>query len=599
MTRPLTRLFTALMIALGTLTVGALGTQPEKATASAAHVPAAISDGVQNAAKYGVTQYVVILDRASGRVIGSTGNLDTQVASESLVKVMIAAYYLRANGGTMPASMHAEMWDMIVRSNNDPASKYWSNSIVPTIASAYGLTGTYNNPPRPGYWGATHVTARDMAKLMWSVWNDPLVNGWLLTAMRNAATTDPTGSNQVFGFNSIDGDHGSKQGWGCDSYWLGPCSMGSIGWSDKVMGAVLQTGPQSAWGYMRGTSTYTTQAIVNAARIDPPHLDGRDDPEGDFGAWLGGPDGMTLYLDGWAFDGSDLSWAVPVRFTMDGVTVATTIAGGPSPELDPYGIPYNHGFFGSVTMPNTGSHEVCIYASNTLAGSDQLIKCLTATVPENPLRDDPRGALSATVLDNGDIRATGWMFDPSSASTSISGWLVDNGSLVKVITANQPSPALYSYGIGGDHGHSHTFAPTAYGEHSVCVYGLNVGWGKHTWIDCESVTLSHDAMRDDPRGDALVHSSDSGRIVMVGWAIDPNVLTAQVTLMWTLDGKAVAYGYANHPSDYLYAYGVPGQHGAFAAIGATPGPHQVCMFAINVGLGSDQLIACRNATVTA
>lgn len=240
----------------------------DQARAAMSDVQAAINAGTANAAAKGVTQYVVIMDRTNGQIVGTSGgNIDTPVASESLVKVMIAAYYLRANGGTMPGHMQAEMWDMIVRSANPPASKYWNNSIVPTIAGVYGLTGTYNNPPRPGYWGATHVTARDMAKLMWGVWNDPLVAPWLLNAMRNARPTDPSGSNQVFGFNAIDGDHGSKQGWGCDSYWRGPCSIGTMGWSDKVLGAVLQTGPQSAWDVMRSTSTYTTQQVVAAARV--------------------------------------------------------------------------------------------------------------------------------------------------------------------------------------------------------------------------------------------------------------------------------------------------------------------------------------------
>ena len=597
MTGRLAQAALALLIAVTGLALGSFGSQPQLASAANAHVPAAISDGVANAAKYGVTQYVVILDRQTGQVIGSTANLDQTVASESLVKMMIAAYYLRANNGTMPSSMHAEMWDMIVRSNNDPASKYWNNNIVPTIAAAYGLTSTYNNPSRPGYWGATHVTARDMAKLMWAVWNDQLVRGWLLTAMANAGASDPDGSNQVFGFNAINGESGSKQGWGCDSYWNGPCSIGSVGWSDKVMGAVLQTGPRSAWDSMRGTATYTTQAIVNAARINPPAIAGRDDPEGDFGAWLSGDDGLTLYLDGWAFDGSDLSWSVPVRFTLDGTTVAWMSANGPSPQLAPYGIPYNHGFFGAIRLPNTGTYEVCMHATNTLAGSDQKIRCQTVGVSENPERDDPRGALDVSLHPNGDIRASGWMFDPNLPWTSINAWIVDNNQLVRVISADQPSPWLYPYGVGGAHGFSVDYPLSGYGTHSVCAYMHNIGLGKSVWT-CQSVDVEHDRLRDDPRGDMLIASNGGGHIVALGWAVDPNHFPAELTVMWTLDGKVTGLGVANHPSDYLYAYGVPGRHGAFTALAATVGPHQLCMFAFNVGLGSNQLIACRDVTVT-
>lgn len=598
MKRRINLLLMALVVAVSGLAIGSIGAQPQPAEAAAAHVPAAVNAGVSNAAQYGVTQYVAVLDRNTGQLIGNTGNIDTQVASESLVKLMIAAYYLRANGGTMPASMNNEMWDMIVRSNNAPASKYWNNSIVPTIASAYGLTGTYNNPGRPGYWGATHVTARDMATLMWRISKDPLVQGWIMTAMANAGPYDPDGYNQQFGFNTISGDHGSKQGWGCDSYWRGPCSISTMGWSDKVIGVVLQTAPTSSYNSMAATATYTTHAIVNAARVQPPHLPGRDNPEGDFGMWLGGADGMTLYLDGWAFDGSDLTWQVPVTVTVDGVPTISMVANRPSPGLNSYGVPYDHGFFGALTMPNTGSHQVCIYLSNTLAGGPQTAKCLTAYAPENPQRDDPRGAVAASVSSNGDINVSGWMYDPSSFGTSIPGWLVDNGSLVRTHVANGKSPELYPYGVGGDHGISQTIVPTSYGAHSVCIYGINVGWGKNAWVGCSDVSITPNALRDYPRGDAQVVSSSGGQIVAVGWAIDPNQLTKELTVMWTLDGQPVSFGYANLPSDYLYAYGVPGKHAAFSAIAASAGEHQLCMFAFNVGLGTDQMIACRSVTVT-
>ena len=599
MKRRITLLLTAFVVAVSGLAVGSLGTQPQRAEAAAAQVPAAVTGGVGNAAKYGVTQYVAVLDIQTGQMIGSTGNIDTPVASESLVKLMIAAYYLRSNGGTMPASMNTEMWDMIVRSNNAPASKYWTNSIVPTIASAYGLTNTYNNPGRPGYWGATHVTARDMAQLMWRIWNDPLVNHWIVTAMQSTGPYDPDGYNQQFGFNTLDGNHGSKQGWGCDSYWVGPCSVSTMGWSDKVIGVVLQTAPQSAYNAMHNTATYTTHAIVNASRVQPPHLPGRDDPEGDFGMWLGGADGMTLYLDGWAFDGSDLTWQVPVTVTVDGAPTISMVAGGPSPGLNSYGIPYNHGFFGALTMPNTGDHQVCIYLSNTLAGSPQNAKCLTASVPENPARDDPQGAVSATLASNGDIKVSGWMFDPSSVGSSIPGWLTANGALVRTHVADGASPQLYAYGVGGNHGISQTIVPSSYGSHSACVYAINVGWGKSTWVGCSNVSIAPDALRDYPRGDGQIVSSSGGQLVTVGWVIDPNQVSKELTVMWTLDGEVASFGYANLPSDYLYAYGVPGKHAAFSAISASPGKHEVCLFAFNVGLGTDQMISCRTATVTA
>jgi len=101
--------------------------------------------------------------------------------------------------------------------------------------------------------------------------HDDQVGPWLIPVM---SQTKPTGSgadatfSQYFGLNALGGEHGSKQGWGCDSFWTSPqCAVHSVGYTDRYFVAILQLGN----GYpdpMRGTAT-NTALTVQSSRMGP------------------------------------------------------------------------------------------------------------------------------------------------------------------------------------------------------------------------------------------------------------------------------------------------------------------------------------------
>ncbi|WP_153503455.1 hypothetical protein [Cumulibacter manganitolerans] len=588
----------AVVIAVCALAVGALGRQPEPASATLADVPAAISSGVSSAASKGITQYVAVIDRATGQLVGSTANCHTPVASESLFKLFEAAYYLRAYGGSLPAGLSNELRYMIAYSDDAIASKYWRADITGNIASVYGLSNTYNNPSRPGYWGATRVSACDMATFMWRMSNDPLVAGWLMDAMRGSTTYGSDGFNQYFGWNTLDGDHGAKQGWGNDSSWTGGPAIHSVGFSDKLLGAVLSTGPDNSatFAAMRDASTFTTKQVVAASRANPPSIPGYDNPTSAVGAF---EQSGTVYFDGWAFDGNNLAWAMPVTVSIDGGASSTsTIAALPSPELAAMGIPGNHRFFAAWSPTNTGYHRACLNLPNYGAGSAQYgVSCIDVYVQEHPERDDPQGYVTGTTVSaDGIVKVTGYAYDPSNLYASTATWLAWDGRLVGTPIANAATPSLAPYGIPGAHGIQASFAAATGGPHQLCLYVVNIGFGKNVWTSCRTVTVPPESIYD-PRGDFTITDS-AGGITAVGWAFDQSAFGTPVTIMWTVDGTVTAYSSASLPSEYLYPYGVGGQHGVLTRLNAGPGKHSVCMFAINFGSGTDQLTTCRDVTVS-
>jgi hypothetical protein len=254
---------------LAAATAGSLGAS--MLTAAATPTPQqAVSGGAGYSAARGITSYVTVIDRRTGTVLARTGNASTQVASESVVKLLIAAFYRVRYGTSMSATMNARLTQMIRCSDDGIASSYWTNDIVPAMAARYGLTHTANNPGNPGYWGRTRITADDIARLLYRVDKDPLVGGWLFQAMLTATDLGCDGFNQNFGFNAIAGA-GSKQGWGGDNWTAQPYAVHSVGFTSRYLVAVLQTGNPGRYATMPGTATYTARLIARSVTRYPTY----------------------------------------------------------------------------------------------------------------------------------------------------------------------------------------------------------------------------------------------------------------------------------------------------------------------------------------
>lgn len=571
--------------------IAGFGSAPN-AGAAISDIPAAIQSGVDDAAGYGITQYVAVVDRSTGQLVGSTANLDIQVGSESVFKLFLAAYLLRQYGGAFPTpAMNSEMWDMIVRSNDGVASKYWSADAVPSMAAAYGLSNTTNPTDRIGHWGAVRITARDMTTFLWRMSQDPLVSSWLLGAMASTSQTGADNEFQGFGFNSLGGSHGSKQGWGCDSFWVGPCAINSVGYTDLVIGAVLQTSDASRYETMKSTSTTTVRSINDAANKVSYRLPGRDNPEGSFAASVG-RDGV-VQINGWAFDGSDLLVGTDVFINTNGQSSLQLNATGPRPELTRFGIAGNHGFKGSFRLPGTGPNQLCMYVRNIGAGADQLVQCLNVNFAVDPLRDNPRGALSATVSASGNISMNGWGFDPNDPAVPVNIMLTVNGQLVSLAAANGARPELANFGIPGNHGFSARVAAAATGSQRVCLYVANLGWGTGQWVQCVTLNFAPDPVSINPRG-AFAVTQSGNKISVNGWAFDPSALAAPITVMLTVNGEVRTFALAQGPRPELASFGVPGNHGFVSSTAGTAGADQVCLFVFNIGYGTNQLVGCRS-----
>jgi hypothetical protein len=144
--------------------------------------------------------------------------------SASMVKLYLAEDVLRrarAGSITLTPQDH-DLLARMIRSSDDPAaSAVWVRfdgpQIVRAVAQRFGLTAT-SPPARPGQWGETMTSARDLARFLalLPVVAHPADAAQLLAWMRSATPIAADGFDQQFGvFGTIPDAVGVKQGWMC------------------------------------------------------------------------------------------------------------------------------------------------------------------------------------------------------------------------------------------------------------------------------------------------------------------------------------------------------------------------------------------------
>ncbi|PJJ71223.1 hypothetical protein CLV46_0765 [Diaminobutyricimonas aerilata] len=211
--------------------------------------------------------------------------------------------------------------------------------------------------------------------------------------------------------------------------------------------------------------------------------------------------------------------------------------------------------------------------------------------PTGPV--SPLGSIDLISTSPGQVRVGGWAFDPNSKNP-IDTHIYING-VGYILTASQPRPDLPPvFGdIGPNHGFDGTFPTTTGGAQEVCVYGINIGPGSNTLIGCRTVQ----GMSGSPIGNVEAVSSARGSISVSGWAIDPDSVGA-VSMHVYVDSQGSAHDANQDRADVGAAYPAYGSgHGFNVSIPASSGTHNVCVYGINVGAGSNRLFGCWTATV--
>jgi hypothetical protein len=289
-----------------------------------------------------------------------------------------------------------------------------------------------------------------------------------------------------------------------------------------------------------------------------------------------GPAG--LHVVGWTIDANAGAGAVQVDVWIDGQP-QSFFASAARPDIGnafpAYGS--NHGFDTYLSI-TPGDHHVCAMARNVGAGRDSQLDCVDIRTYDTPL-----GSIDSVLIRPDGVHLTGWAFDPNSATSIDIHTHVDGTNYVWRTGVSRPDVAAVFPEYGPAHGFD-VVVPAPFSE--LCVFGINLGPGLNSIIGCPSTASS-------PLGSADLLMLAPEGVRATGWAFDPNS-AAPISVRMIVDGQVRATATAsNARPDIAAAFPAYGAaHGYSVSANPGPGPHVVCVDAVNVGPGFTPLLRC-------
>lgn len=244
------------------------------------------------------------------------------------------------------------------------------------------------------------------------------------------------------------------------------------------------------------------------------------------------------------------------------------------------------GAFAVAVPSGAGVHQVCVTVPDAAAGFRRHLGCSSVTAPGAPF-----GGVDAVTNSFQAVHVAGWAIDPQTADAVVVE-IRRNGAVVSRAPAAVARPDIDAR--YGDYGPEHGFSvdvPAVAGVNDLCVRIIGVGAGGDHDLGCRRV---HHAV--DPVGALELAVTDELGLTVSGWALDPNT-ASPVQVSVTVDGSVPAAPGRFRAADERPAvsrdhprHGTT--HGFSQRLVLVPGEHEICLTAINVGLGQDRGIGC-------
>lgn len=350
-----------------------------------------------------------------------------------------------------------------------------------------------------------------------------------------------------------------------------------------------QAALNAGWATGDACSSYGNRNfyLMYSTWFGDPNGSGGNSPRGEVKELWTVSNGIRLW--GWAYDPDDVSASVQIHVRF-GSAWAATNADQPNsaPEALYPGVGQNHGFGMWIAAP-VGAQQVCVWARNIGSGVDRLLTCQDVVVPSG----SPIGEMKEMWGEPGEVKMWGWALDPDTIDP-IDLHVRINGAWA-VVRADKDNTAVGA--TYPAHGPNHGFAahiPAQPGPNEVCVWAKNVGAGGDTQLACRRVLVPDGT----PSGEAKEVWAVPGGIRAWGWAADPES-SEPIDLHVRIDGTQWHVIRADAPYEAMPSLlpGVGINHGFGMWLTATPGQHEVCIWAKNIGAGNDLRLTCQNVTV--
>jgi hypothetical protein len=207
--------------------------------------------------------------------------------------------------------------------------------------------------------------------------------------------------------------------------------------------------------------------------------------------------------------------------------------------------------------------------------------------------NNPFGNIELVQALPGEFQISGWAADRDTRDPiALHVYVGSVGSAHTADRARNDVGAAYP-DLGPNHGFDIRVPATGAGAVDVCIYGINVGSGANVLFLCQTMQ----AMSGPPQGllDSVVPVD--GGVQVDGWAVDPDT-TGPTSVHIYVDSVGTAITADTKRPDLVPHFPAYGEsHGFSAKVPASPGTHNVCAYAMNIGPGAPVLLRCQTVDV--
>ena len=318
----------------------------------------------------------------------------------------------------------------------------------------------------------------------------------------------------------------------------------------------------------------------------------------------------AIRVVGWAADPDDLQQPLTVLGSVDGVVVAQQVTAVARPDVVAARFTGPTPGF-SMSLPATpGSHTACVAAVNLGPGANTTFRCWNVVVPVPPgaiptaaqlAAQSPFGWFDSVTASGNTVTMTGWAADPDSLAQPLKITATRDGVAAVITSAKVVArpDVVWARHTGPTPGFSLT-TTLSNGSHRVCTTATNIGVGVNKLLGCRSIwvgppppTAAEIAAQSPSGALESARATSATSIQLTGWASDPNNRATSLKVVAYLDGSAAATVTANVPRpDLVTSRGTGPAAGYSFTIPAATGSHNVCVWAVNIGVGVNKHLGC-------
>lgn len=184
-----------------------------------------------------------LLDRRTGQITTATGSRTGTSTTESMIKIAVAAQYLRdlTDTGRSPDPQEKDMLSRMIRDSDNEAAEtiYRRAGRDRMLAQVVATCQLHETRTKPGWWSETQMTAADAARLGACIAEGKVATGtwagWILEQMRAVRGVGRFGIIAAYPADG-QGPLAIKNGWGIrDDGWHINCLAVTADWTLAVM----------------------------------------------------------------------------------------------------------------------------------------------------------------------------------------------------------------------------------------------------------------------------------------------------------------------------------------------------------------------------